>query len=626
MRFYYRKVNDGKGESRHQARLLNADNDDLLSLCVSANEIPAWKAVFFKMMGSERQRFDTLIQSASQLQECSDTTFTFYRMLIGLLKCVESCDDNTVNGRTQVITVIREILKSNTRLNFLADYDCKDKFCLYGIRANEAALRFRYKTDVKPSDIYYEIWGNSLFKSNKSNKWQFRHNYPTGRRGSRSKNQDAFTLPQSAIDVFQGALHNYDLLTEIVLQRANASEAAEKSFIVNSFANFSKAMIAFLDESIDFIMVPKPPELLVLKKKIPELCAFIVSNQYDDFENQKMYLERILKSDQKADDKAEQLGCVIRDVQESIVQETHETDSRTKHVRLKLIIGTVSEYYIGQYDLNRAVEFWSMLNEKDWILRRILSFYRAPLRYLSAISVFILATSLAVFSNRFITSPCQRSVLALSSIGLVSLVALAPAVFAVAFTIRKLAKIGSGLDYGLDYLDLLLPRFLGAIIVGLSVLLLQDISWRIGLQMQWLNVIIVCSLVYSLSFIYIFIDVHKTLRSLAAESTQKPKLISRSIGTSFQIFVIGLVGSFFAVLLTTLLLSGTALPQDSGSSSILGIAPQVYSFHSTLLKEYPGAGVVLQVNSICLLCFFPKVVFVWTGLALLALATAQKNQ
>src|SRR5438552_10772239 len=68
------------------------------------------------------------------------------------------------------------------------------------------------------------------------------------------------------------------------------------------------------------------------------------------------------------------------------------------------------------------------------------------------------------------------------------------------------------------YSQLLLPRILGAAIVGLLPLLFSDQAWNIGILSSVLNWAFFALLTYIASFVYIFIEVQSIKKSIKGHS------------------------------------------------------------------------------------------------------------
>jgi hypothetical protein len=616
MKFYFQKISE---KDSYRARLLSDENEEFFYLQVPKDNVDFWLIGFLKMMELDGrcQQCQRLVRQVYRLHDCDEENLppTFYRILLALLRFLERPESELLDTRQNAQQVIRQLLKQNKKFNFRAAYE-NDTYS-YGLIVNGNTFSFTHSEDAGLIGVPQSWWSHAI---------------------SELYRQDTVNLRE--------VLVNYQLLREVVLQQSMLSDRPETvDFTWHSFANFLKALIEFLDQSNDF---------LTLRGKITDLCMFIVENEHDSFEEQKRYLQRILISEEALNIKIERLINIVWDVQEDA-----RRDPTGNQMRLTAIIGSISDHYLSQYDLDQAAYFWEPLKDRDWLLRSILSFYRWPGRYAIGILVFIgLAsfviisdlfpvgitfTNLTIVNGPFLAGTTIHSILAWLSMALV-LLAFVPALIALGTVLWRFLT-----QRGLEYVELFLPRLLGAIVVGLSILLLQDTAWNIGLHLDALNLTLVCLAVYTLSFAYIFIDVHKTLRRIylppmkvivrsSADQTRRPIVIksktfsnrlfqsydqkanpmNRSIRISFQIFLIGSLEAFLVVLFTSVLFSGVVLSTGiTHNASLIRIISQLdLGFGTILLQEYNSEGFILQIGGLCSFGFFPELVLVWTGLSL----------
>ena len=169
---------------------------------------------------------------------------------------------------------------------------------------------------------------------------------------------------------------------------------------------------------------------------------------------------------------------------------------------------------------------------------------------------------------------------------------------------------------GLDYIELFLPRLLGSIVVGLSILLFESTVWDATLQLPWGNWLALTVTAYAASFFYFFLDAHKTTRLLPASELAPEKdpknnkrkgmnsTSGRSARVAAHVFAIGLLEAFVAVILGSAFLAFSIVSKN------------------LLWKACPLA-YQLQIGDQIHLIFLPKVVLLWTGLTLLIGAFAQ---
>jgi hypothetical protein len=476
----------------------------------------------------------------------------FWKIIHALLAFLEDSASDPLTGRDAAKQLVVRLL--NEEFNFRALYEQEKNAYRYGLIVHNIRLEGRPKLLIEEaglSCIPPEWWIHSILTLHKQNS-----------------------------DGVRELLTNHDFLYENVKRQARQSEDPKTiKFTLNSLASFYRALIQLLDQDNDFAP---------FKKVIPDLCAFIVKNEHENFEEQKYYLERLLNNNEAPATKFKRLERLVREMGDDVRQ-----DKATNGSHLMKIIGPISDYYLKQYDLDRAAGFWDFVEKKDWLLSFILSFYRSPLRYVLYAILFMVLIGASKLINDFSVTGIVHKIsswLAAGLLGLVPALVLAALILLLGRFLKR---------SGLDYIELFMPRLLGAVIVGLSILLLEDITWKIGLQIDWRTLIVVCIAIYELSFIYIFIDVHKTLRLLPLPPEQKNrKPIGRSIKASVRVFLIGCCGAFLAVLFSSGLLYQAALSSD----------PKFFDLIAGRL--------ILKVEGANVFGFFPKLVILWTGLTL----------
>jgi len=558
MKFHSRTIIDEKGFYCREAILLSDTNDVIFHLRVPQDAISAWLKGFLLLMKTSdgSLQCQRLVQSADQIRWCNlgEEAYhvTFWKIIYALQRFLAHSASASLSGRQNAQQAIKRFLKE--KINFRTVYDKKGYY--YSVLVNGKIVLDEFRPlsilsveEASQNDIREELWLSSLCR-----------------------------LYEKNTDTLHEILIHYDLLYEAVAQLVK-EEPQTASFILRSFSNFSKALLKVLDQFSG---------LAPFLQKIPDLCAFIIKNEYENFEEQKYYLERLLKCNETPAAKFERLESIVQDAREDA-----KRNPTTNGSRLMKIIGPISDYYLRQYDLDRAAGFWDFVEKKDWLLSFILSYYRSPLRYAFYAILFMVLTGASMLIHDCSVTGMIHKIFSWLSAGLLSL---APGLVLAGLILilwRFLKRSG------VDYVELFMPRLLGAIVVGLSILLLEDVTWKIGLQIKWPILILVCIAVYELSFIYIFIDVHKTLRLMPLPPEPKnQKPLGRSIRTSVKVFLIGFCGAFLAVLFSSGLLYQAALSSD-------------LKFH-----ELIADGLILQVAGVDVFGFFPKLVILWTGLTL----------
>ena len=141
------------------------------------------------------------------------------------------------------------------------------------------------------------------------------------------------------------------------------------------------------------------------------------------------------------------------------------------------------------------------------------------------------------------------------------------------------------------YSQLLLPRLLGAAIVGLLPLLLNDQSWNIGILSSLFNSVFLALFTYTGSFIYVFIEVHNIKKFIKGYS------IAQALKESGRIFLIALAETLFIVTVTSSL-----------------IFPAVTSNIGNVILNYRFG--IYASTSLLSFGFFPSLIILWTGIAL----------
>jgi len=141
------------------------------------------------------------------------------------------------------------------------------------------------------------------------------------------------------------------------------------------------------------------------------------------------------------------------------------------------------------------------------------------------------------------------------------------------------------------YSELVLPRLLGAAIVGLLPLLLNDQSWSIGVLSSVFNWGLIALFTYIGSFIYIFIEVHNIKKFIKGHS------IVQVLKESGRIFLIALTETLFIVTVASSLIFPAVISNIGGN--ITNYRFGIYA--STPLLSFG---------------FFPSLIILWTGIAL----------
>ncbi len=365
----------------------------------------------------------------------------------------------------------------------------------------------------------------------------------------------------------------------------------------NVFAGLSKALVKLIKQEI--------ANLGVYISLVPDICTFIVKKELDS-EEQKEYLEPILRSFETVEEKLERLNGIITDVKNEIALRLipHQANVRQfqedGHRRLMHVISLISDHYLRLYDLDSSANFWRKAKSKDPVLWFFLILHRWPFFYLffqiallSLPSVYAYQHGLTVqhcplilgSPDPAIRQACPQVLDPASPEFIVMLTWYVLLLLLLFFIFRQIMR------KRWLYSQLLLPRLLGAAIVGLLPLLLNDQSWNIGILSSAFNAGLLALLTYTGSFIYIFIEVHNIKKFIKGHS------IAQALKESGRIFLIALSETLFIVTVTSSL-----------------IFPAVIS---NLREDIPNYKFGIYAStSLLSFGFFPSLIILWTGIAL----------
>lgn len=355
-----------------------------------------------------------------------------------------------------------------------------------------------------------------------------------------------------------------------------------KTFIV--FFCLSKALIRLINQ--------ETARLGMYISRVPDICTFIVKNELDK-EEQKTYLEFILNSLEHIEQRLERLDGIIKDIQIDYSKQ-HKEDEQW---RLMHVISVISHHYLLLYDFSRSANFWRKAKIKDPILWFFLTFHRRPLLYLIGQVLLLSIPAFFAFQHWACEKSCPPDPNGPLMVNVSDL-----ALSDLAFVIMLLWYAGCLLLLSLIlvqimrkrwlYSQLLLPRFLGAAIVGLVPLVLNDQSWLIGIQSSVISWLLVVLIFYIISFIFMYIDVFNILKFVPGRSMTDILRVSR------HIFNIAFSETLFIVTIASTLIFPTILPS---------------------LKNMIGEdkfGISINLGSWLSFGFFPALILLWTGIAL----------
>jgi hypothetical protein len=354
-----------------------------------------------------------------------------------------------------------------------------------------------------------------------------------------------------------------------------------KTFIV--FFCLSKALIRLIKQ--------ETARLGMYISRVPDICTFIVKNELDN-EEQKTYLELILNSLEHIEQRLERLNGIIKDIQNAYSKQQKEDEQR----RLMHVISVISHHYLMLYDFSRSANFWKKVKSKDLLLWFFLAFHRRPLLYLTGQFLLLSIPTFFALQHWACEKSCPPSangplMVNLSDLALSDLAFLILLWYAVCLLLLSLILVQIMRKRWL-YSQLLLPRFLGAAIVGLVPLVLNDQSWLIGIQSSVISWLLVVLFFYIISFIFMYIDVSNILKFIPGRS------MTDILRVSSHIFGIAFSETLFIVTIASTLIFPTILPS---------------------LKNMIGEdkfGISISLGPWLSLGFFPALILLWTGIAL----------
>ncbi len=383
-------------------------------------------------------------------------------------------------------------------------------------------------------------------------------------------------------------IHNYSYIQEYVIS------ADPTTF--NVFIGLSKALVRLIKQ--------ENANLGIYISLVPDICTFIVKKELDG-EEQKEYLEPILSSFETVEQKLGRLNGIITDVKNeiSLRRIPHQANERQfkedGYGRLMHVISVISGHYLRLYDFDSSANFWLKAKSKDPVLWFFLALHRWPFLFLFFLIVLLSLPSFYAYQHGLTVQHCP---LILGSPSPVIknchptldaswpefIVMLTWYILLLLLLFFILAQI---MRKRWLYSQLLLPRLLGAAIVGLLPLLLNDQSWIIGIQSSVFNWGLLALFTYTGSFIYIFIEVHNVKKFIKGHS------ITKALKESRRIFLIALSETLFIVTVTSSLIFPTVI------SNIKDDIPN-YKFG------------IYASTSLLSFGFFPSLIILWTGIAL----------
>jgi hypothetical protein len=403
--------------------------------------------------------------------------------------------------------------------------------------------------------------------------------------------------------------------SQVVLKKAQERDPKYVEYFIHNYSNVQEYVISAdrttfkvfsgLSKGLVKLIKQEKADMGMYISLVPDICTFIVKNEVDS-EEQKEYLEPILSSFETVGQKLDRLNGIITDVKNGnsvrrIQDQTEVMQSKEDgYMRLMHVISIISDHYLRLYDFDSSANFWRKARSKDPVLWFFLVFHRKPYVYLLFQLAILIFPFVYAYQHWLTRQPCP---LILGSPGQIIEKACPPALdssspefimmltwycFLVLILLFILAQI---IRKRWLYSQLLLPRILGAAIVGLLPLLLNDQSWNIGVLSNVFNWCLLALLTYIFSFVYIFIEVHNIKKFIKGHS------IALVLKESTRIYLIALSETLFFVTITSTLIFPSVIPN---------IGAELLHYQFGIYVSTP----LLSIG------FFPFLIILWTGIAL----------
>jgi hypothetical protein len=264
------------------------------------------------------------------------------------------------------------------------------------------------------------------------------------------------------------------------------------------------------------------------------------------------------------------------------------------------VISVISDHYLKLYDLDSSANFWGKAKSRDPVLWFFLVLHRRPFLYLLLQVALLSIPSFYAYQhwqtgqqcplllgspNPVIEKSCYSTFASSNLEFIVVLTWYMLLLLLLFFILTQIAR-----NRGV-YSQLLLPRILGAALVGLIPLLLNDQTWNIGINSSMFNWVLLALLTYIGSFVYISIEVHSIKKFIKGHS------IVQALKESGRIFLIALSETLFIVTITSSLIFPAVI--SNIGNDITNDRFGIYA--STPLLSFG---------------FFPSLIILWTGITL----------
>lgn len=583
---------------------LNDRLETLCSLAAPEDTITDWHGAWLKWARHQpgRERFDNFLANTNTFPTCEvepESFSTFMRVLFGLLEFLQSAPDVALSNRDAALPAIKAFLDRH----FTFRQHPQDDYAILLVVNGQPEIvkldprRLRYQPN--PACVSMEDWWVVLMKKK-----------------TQADSRDGNDFVE---DVFQ----YYEFLYPAAMLQQNG-------FVMKSFVTFTRALVERLEHD-DLYQAHRP--------RLEDMYAVIVCYE-GDLNIARELMLHLLRFQEPTSEKWQRLTYLIHDLKRSRRGMGRETDAlrRDEDERLATLTGLIADHYLDKYDLPRATDAWRQLGLKNFFLRTLLFFIEHSRLILLFHGVaFLIVTGLALMQlGAWLPFPRLLPLVPSLSRLMLLLLFLGPFWASIGVLYNLFRK---RLYYG----QLFLPRLYGAIVVGLSVLLLDDLPWKIGIQITGPILLLFVVNVLFLSYLYVRFDVYQTIKfepwsastrkvqrsktmqqlrrlsifkRLRKESPSPPKRAKSTFAyarlVAWQIFSIGLIQSF----LVTVLVSGLLLPL------VLKIFGEGSPDSAPLLQNSLCGWIDIELGGVSFI-FVPTLVLLWTSMALFIGAFAQ---
>lgn len=533
--------------------------DTVCCLAVPRDTITHWRGAWLALSAGDATQLDRPVAQAKDLFQLDvlDCSLTEIRALYGLVELLQTGPTGASPDLDAGAGAIREFLAE--RFDFRSGQD--------GSNRTQIVIEGHVYPALGTDPTWAESWLAAFFK------WA-----------------GAQSAEAGPADFVQGAVECYEFLYAAARQHRDGG-------ILSSFVAFSRALAERLE---------RDDRYHPYRRRLDDVYETIACHECD-LDVARDGLLRLLTAPGSMASKWPRLSNFIHRLKSTDNWREGAAQANDEHVAT--LTGLIADRYLENYDLDRAVAAWRQLSLRDPLLGMLLALMHRPGGALLLHGAAFLSLTVLALVQSGMSRPLY---VGLPVVGPLSLVPALGGLLLLLLFVGP-AWVGVRVVYNLlrrrlYYAQLVLPRMLAAIVVGLSVLMLDDFPWRLSLRLPLSVLILVAGGVYFFSYLYILLDVYQTIRFEPVPSPSQPSTTGSTLGYATQValrvFAIGIVQSF----LPTLLITGLLLPivfQDTAAGG-------AYPWEGSPLGWIAfrgGAGSAAFV-------FVPALVLLWTGMAL----------